>query len=417
MKRLYTFLFILLCTITASAKIEYYLLSDSIFEPTDYHKTEYTKPNGEKVSMSAYERFMADEDGLILLTGEWQYIQITDKPFYVLKYNTETDECNFLYAYDTYYDLKYDASTDTYSREYWYGTYNPRGSRLAQIMHGNCSLRDYSCWELWGSHKTQPWEALWFTEENYNDEIYYCFNMSQGLYAICAVFTDDNSDIVLQTYRIDDLLMPECRYPFLRIYQGQTETSSNISVNTWYTYYTITGGNITNTYLKMTEKYTRMMEGKNIIPNGEYAGCQYECFSTWPSNYYVSFTYPHYSTSYNSGYGYKIEGVESKSKIETDKWYELQILNSTGGGYGTCYYGVNAPSGSKLWLIWDIDGKRVKVVHDADFQKILSDATAIDNPIEVPYSPNYYSLDGQVVENPTPGKIYIHNGKKVVYKK
>lgn len=254
----------------------------------------------------------------------------------------------------------------------------------------------------------EPWQAYWFTFENFNDQVYYWFKMQSGLYAVQAANDGINAGIVLSMYRLYDLIMPAnyYRFPSVSVQEGHTTTNSNISVNTWYTYYTITGGNKTSTSVKMTEKNTKYMTEENVIQSGEYAGCRYvNSYNNWDSGMYLNFV----DVGRNL---LQIDGVSDYGTLEPNTWYNL-----TPNPIYYKYYKVNLPLGSKIWVIWDIDGKRVKVVHDADFQKILSDATAIDNPIEVPYSPYYYSLDGQVVENPTPGKIYIHNGKKVVYKK
>lgn len=406
MKRLYTLMLVLLCALSASADIEFFLVSDSIFEAAKYNWTEYERPDGSKITMLGNERYMVDDDGIILLNGKWQYIQITDKPFYLLTYDTETGQTDLLYAYDTYYDTEYDETTGSYvkSGDYWYGTYTPYGSRLEQIMTKDENGNDIDNWK--SLHYQQPWVSLWFTYDNYNgDNTYYYFNMESGLYAVQAAFDGIGAGIVLSMYKLYDLFMPEDykRYPQVIVYEGQKYNSSNVNVNVWYTYYTITGGK-DQTSTKYVEKSSKFVTEENVIPSGEYAGYRYvRLYSNWSPNKWLSIR------NVGGDFTY-IVGVKDWGTLEPDAWYNYEKNRHE------CKYQVNLPSGSEVWAIWDVEGKRVKVLENTDFQNILSDASAIDSPAAVPYSTNYYSLDGRVVDNPKTGEIYIHNGKKVVYR-
>ena len=406
MRRIYTLLFVMLCTLTVSAEWHTYLVSDSIFEPKKVDVTEYTKPNGQKFKMYGYQRHMVDDDGMVLLTGEYQYMQFTDKPFMLMQYDDETDEYYYYYAFDWYYETVLDPETDTYvpapDATYWYGQWDPWFSQLHTDM---CNSKDDN-W-LWAQDRimngTKPWQYLWWTYENYTGIPFYYFSVDPGLY-IVNIFADEHGiGPVLALYKVCDLdPIPVTYKPHLRIFKSSS--SSDVNVNVWYTYYTITGGS-TKTKDNLIDEY--VMDGTQMFPAGEYAGCQYAKLPNkiWTNSMSGRFYYPAEGATDDNVY-YLEDYV-----TELDHWYPLSKENT----YPLYFTSGLYPDGG-AWVIWDIDGKRVKFLNDADFQKALADATGVASTLAEPTSAPTYSLDGKVVTNPEPGQVYIQDGKKIFVK-
>lgn len=402
---------IMLCTLSASAEWKFYLMSDSIFSPTKFESTSYTKSNGTVIKMSGTQRLLVDEDGLIELTGDYKYVQITEKPFALVAINYETEEYYFLYAYDWYYDVEYNENTGNYDAvsDYYHGKWNPEGS---QIWKGFTANGMIDSWKY--TNYEDIYEYLWFTYDCYTEKPYYYFGSEPGLYVVRLTQDKYEFGIVMEMYRLADLKpIPTITddYPTMSLSYVATTKKDNVNVNVWYDYYTITGGTTTQKSIAQAEQY--IMNGDNVISSGEYAGCQYIKLPSEWSGYNVFICYPEYNENWKFNWQYYY--IETPNDYpQFDKWYDLKAFDS--GASGIFSKWKDSYPGN-VGVIWDVEGKRMKFLKEADFQKILSDATAIDNPTQIPYIPYYYSLDGQVIENPTPGKIYIHNGKKVVYKK
>ena len=403
MKRIYAFLFVMLCTLTASAEWQIYLISDSIFEPTRFKETMYTKPNGDNIYMYGYERKMVDDDGMVLLTGQYQYMQITNEPFALLQYDDETGEFFYYYAYDWYYETVLDPETNTYvpapDATYWYGQWMPWGSQVQQEMCYDADGNNVDSW--WYLNQTeQPWHCLWWTFNCCTEKPYYYFSVDPGLYIVSISADEHGIGPVLLMYKICDLdPIPINFLPHFSIYD--TSTESNVNVNVWYTYYTITGGK-DKTKTSVVNQYA--FDGTNVFPAGEYAGCQYaELRYNWKYSMWGRFFYP--SDGWD-GIEYYLENpwpqLDTWYNLSKDEYYqEVKFSDYPDGG---------------VWLIWDLDGKRVKFLNDADFQKELADATGVASTLAEPASAPTYSLDGKVVTNPEPGQVYIQDGKKIFVK-
>ena len=407
MKRIYAFLFVMLCTLTASAEWQIYLISDSIFEPTRFDRTEYTKPNGEKISMCAYERKMVDDDGMILLTGQYQYIQITNEPFALLQYDDETGDFFYYYAYDWYYETEYDPVTGTYvptpDAEYWTGEWYPWGSQIEYDMCHDADGKKIDSWACpaVGKLTNQPWHCLWWTGECYTEKPYYYFSVDPGIYIVNISADEHGIGPVLIMYKIWDLEpIPLDFIPHLSTYT--TTTESDVNVNVWYTYYTITGGS-SKTKIKHLIDY--VLDGTQVFTAGEYAGCRYiKLADWWGFSEYGQFFYPG-DGAYSERY------FIEESYPSLGQWYKLSPDYDCSLRFDTMSYPDDG-----VWLIWDLDGKRVKFLNDADFQKALADATGVASTLAEPATAPTYSLDGKVVTNPEPGQVYIQDGKKIFVK-
>ena len=410
MKRIYAFLFVMLCTLTASAEWQIYLISDNIFEPKKVDKTEYTKPNGEKISMYGYERKMVDDDGMVLLTGKYQYMQITNEPFALLQYDDETGDFFYYYAYDWYYETVLDPETNTYvpapDATYWYGQWYPWGTQIQEEMEFDENGNMIDNWGVGVQNRItnkEPWQCLWWTGQCYTEKPYNYFSVDPGLYIVSISADEHGIGPVLIMYRICRLDPIPLNYqPHFSTYYKSTE--SNVNVNVWYTYYTITGGR-DKTYTRPLDNY--IFDGSQVFEAGEYAGCRYvKLDNIWKKDAWGEFYYP--AEGANSVH-YYIE--ESYPKLGT--WYKLSR------DYNEYQYNAhfsNIPFDGGAWLIWDLDGKRVKFLNNADFQKALADATGVASTLAEPATAPTYSLDGKVVTNPEPGQVYIQDGKKIFVK-
>lgn len=165
-------------------RYSFYLVSDSIYETKDY---------------TYLERDTVDVYGTIPLTGENQFVQISDKPVLVARYDAKLDTLIYLHAYSAVYSI--DPATG--EPNYWMGNWNP----------SKYSKDNNLGWDK-AKNKDFPYMYLWWTFENYSapDE-YYAFHIDPGMYRVrldMGSMIDD--DPIILFGKMDDLKPLEDTY-------------------------------------------------------------------------------------------------------------------------------------------------------------------------------------------------------------
>lgn len=186
-------------------RFSYFLASDSIYEAADH---------------TYLERDTIDKYGFILLTGEDQFIQITNKPVCVICYDAVADTAFYLYALS----VAYNVDETTGEREVLMGEWNPSTSNLAHNRG-------------WKNVKNAqfPYMYLWWSVENQHEEKYYSFSdLVSGMYYVKLekenMGTSDNpSNALIFFAKMDDLnpLPKEIDYPRVEYYKYTKHTSSS----------------------------------------------------------------------------------------------------------------------------------------------------------------------------------------------
>lgn len=339
-----------------------------------------------------------------LSPDSYHYIQITDKPVYLFLYDTQTDDLQMLYAYSYF-------GSDDYPNGYgyWSPTTSPLCNEVGKkdgwwhsIKTDEYDFKTHQWvyrryWDV--PQTTQPLEFQWWTLDNLKEGTNYrSFKMEPGLYYVKVYYDNSNNfdSFVITMGKLGNLtdIRPAA---FPRITSEVQEKKETVNVNNMYDYYTVTGS--TRYVWRTKDQY--LFTEDCIIQDGEYKG--YYCKTIGSGGRF----YIQPPASLRSGY-YKIA-----PNPVIDKWYELTPTTESGDYF-------TRPAG-QVYVIWDVNGERVKFISEETYEKEIlphMSATSISTPTITPYAPDtYFNLQGVAVENPIPGQIYIHNGKKILYKK
>lgn len=189
-----------------SERYIYFLSSDSIYEASSY---------------TYLDRDTVDKYGLIFLTGEDQFIQITNKPVCVICYDAVADSAFYLYAYSPAYNV----DETTGERTLLMGEWNPSNSNLAK----NKGWKNVK-------NATYPYMYLWWSVENHNEEKYYSFSdLVSGMYYVklqkenMNTSGDNPSNALILFSKMNDLnpLPKVIDYPRVEYYKYTKHTSSS----------------------------------------------------------------------------------------------------------------------------------------------------------------------------------------------
>lgn len=339
---------------------------------------------------------------ICLSPNKHHYIQVTDKPVYLYIYDTQESTFNAMYAYDFYPDGSGNGfgtwvpSTSPLCSQYgaqdgWWSTY--KSDLYDWDTHSYPTRRSYNV-----AQYAQPYQNQWWTLDNFYEENYRYFEMEPGLYYAKAFYTDEKGfdSFIIQMAKLGNLSkLSSSAYP--RITSEIQKKKETVNVTSMYTYYTVTG----STRYVWTNNGEYLFNDDCKISDGEYQGYYCRVLGSG-ARYYI---YP--PASLRSGH-YKID-----SNPAIDTWYKLTPSEASGDYF-------TAPAG-QVYVIWDVNGERVKFISEETYEKEIlqhMSATSISTPTITPYAPDtYFNLQGVAVENPIPGQIYIHNGKKILYKK
>ncbi|MCQ2088392.1 MAG: hypothetical protein MJZ37_10085 [Bacilli bacterium] len=336
----------------------YYLVSDSIFEASSY---------------TYIERDSVDTYGFIPLTGDDQFIQITNKPVYVVCYDAVADSAFYLYAHSAAYNI----DENTGEPVLWMGEWNPSSYNKANNK-GWKNVKNASF----------PYMYLWWSMENSHEEKYYSFSdLVSGMYYVKlekeTMKTGYNSnDAVISFFKMDDLnpITPVWNYPIIQIYEytkhtqtsyassssgsGYSKYGSLYNYNAFTMMYSLAhgsssrGSSSTSTYYTWDSKEKKYLSKYSFMDSGYFEG-YYTCYveGVYEKNKAVVLYLP----KDNTAYGVKKTNVYS-DRFET-YWYELVPYNSTDRNW---YCPESIPEKS-MELIIDVENKRVCAVPSTFF--------------------------------------------------
>lgn len=393
MRRIYTLLLFALCVLSASAQLHMYLVSDSICEVSDPHY---------KGKDTGFARDTVCSTGMIDLSTDYRHfkgeggcIQVTDSPIYIAVYDEEEDKVYWLKAVDVYFDFDIVDNQIVPTSGYKSGQWIPSNSKWYSEKGWNKYYSDrltkkYDIMELW-------WSLYDLTEIPYD-----YFIMDPGLYYMEAYIEPHDLGYVFDWYKLGNLdPLPYPDVPSVRWQSRHTINNSTVNVNVYYTYYTIRGYDHPDSYYWETEKYKK---ANGQFTSGEYEGCYYIKVEAWNSEVMrFHFERPQdmswYTINKDNNYAF------------FDVWYDLVKMSDEHKPYDAIALGTNIFT--DYYAIWDMENNRVKFIKGNELNSIL---TAVEVPYAIPEETPYYTLGGNRVTTPIPGQIYIHNGKKIVYK-
>ncbi len=365
-------------------------------------------------------------DSLIYLDPDaYHYVQITNKPVYLICHDTQDDKYFWMYPYDYFYEMTLNEETDYWepSSEYYFGTWTPSNSTLcSQIGKKDGWWERLSIFGSAGSGawwypeqyftsynvstSAQPYEYQWWTFDNYNEEIYTHFKMEPGLYYVktYAGLHYFASSVVLEMRKLKDLKEGISPRAYPRITSEVQQKKESVNVSSIYDNIYVTGKN----WYEWTSNGYYIFDEDVKIHGGEYE--DYYCKRLGDGGrWYIQPP----ASMYSSGY-YKID-----SAPQPDIWYNLTYSDSF--EYFQFPNWTNWTGGR--YVIWDVKGERVMFIKEDKYTNEINDYIGIVNSISAPeatmtpYAPDtYFNLQGIPVESPQSGQIYIKNGKKILYK-
>lgn len=328
-------------------RYSYYLVSDSIYETKDY---------------TYLERDTVDAYGFIPLTGEDQFVQITDKPVFVARYDAKQDTLIYLYAYSAVYNI----DPTTGEPHYWMGNWNP----------STYSKNNNLGWDK-AKNQSLPYMYLWWTLENYSaPEEYYVFHIDPGMYYVLLdkeSMIDDDPMILFG--KMDDLkpipVIPD--FPRIDYYKrtahtyttGGNSSSYGAINNFWSALYYInhgssSSGSTTKTYYTW-DKYGTITSIEDP---------RYEAHDILKDYYHVSLYLYQYGAAAvfyqpNDAKPYGVEKAEYDSRLET-YWYNLVPYEEQKNWLSP----EEEPEVAKV-LFWDMENNRVCLVDWQLYQDII----------------------------------------------
>lgn len=353
-------------------------------------------------------------DTLVYLSpNKHHYVQITDKPVYLLVGDTQTGNVQQLYAYDYYPNGQYENGYGTWipsksplcssigSKEGW--TYQYKSTEYDWTRHEWIYRTGY-----YVSTSSEPVEFHRWTFEDFYQNNYNSFKMEPGLYYVEPFFDDSEGfqSFVITMAKLCDLYsISSSAYP--RISRDTQKKNGSVNVSQIYDNIYVTGKD----WYEWVTYATYIFEDERKITGGEYNGYLCQCIGniSTTDKYFI---YPP-ASKYSSG-SYIING-----NPKPGVWNNLTY--NSGSSQAVSFLSSDWDYNAKAYAIWDLNGNRIKFITEETYKKEVADyvgPTAISTPNIKIYDPDtYFNLQGIPVETPTPGQIYIHNGKKVVYKK
>lgn len=354
-------------------------------------------------------------DTVVYLSEKYYYIQVTDKPIYLFAYDIESKEIQQLTPFNYYYETQYNENTGKYEKagDYMYGTWTPSTSKISQDIGEkdgwwyknklNSYLDEHNHWQYPTVYRVsgspQPYEWQWWSFE---DTGYINFIMEPGLYYLQLSPDGIGLGPVLVWYKLCDIDKDISPYAYYRVTKWHNEKESSTHVNQLGNIISVWGKDWNNT---ITD-YAKAMTDEKIVVGGKYKGYYCTLIGTTPLGN-ISFEAPgHYSSRW---------GLKSSESTNPSfgKWYAMEKSGSS------VIWNSNDVK-ETIYLIWDTEGNIVQFITEdmyySDVAMYLgptSISTITPSPI---VSDKFYSLDGTPVETPQKGKIYIKNGKKVMYK-
>lgn len=370
-----------------SERYTYYLVSDSIFEASDH---------------TYLNRDTVDVYGFIPLTGDDQFIQITNKQFYVACYDAVTDSSFYLYAASVAFHI--DETT---------------GESIAYMGEWNPSEYNQSRNKGWKNVKNQDFSYyyLWWSMENLREETAYSFSgLETGMYYVKLekemMKTGSNpNDAVVLFAKMSDLnpLTSTYDYPIVGLYKYTEHTSTSYassSSGTGYSRYgslynynaftmmydlshgsSSSSSSTSSTYYSW-DYYVKMKMGSyDYLKTGVFKGMY--LWTSLKGVYKNNQALVLYMPNDNTPYGMK------KSDVCDDRfdtyWYDLVPYSSTERNW----YCPETEPEEDMYMLIDVDNKRVYVISKA----MYDDCWLTRDYDEVKFYMDYFYLNYEIEGN------------------